>query len=77
LLRDEDTVIEQLRSGLTQWSRERAADHIILVRETARRRTQDFVRTWLVGAFSDAGRYRVEVAFADELEGASIDLLRD
>ena len=47
-------------------SRKRAEDHIALVRETARRRTRDFVRTWMAGVFSDAGEYQVQVVFQDE-----------
>jgi len=77
LLRDEEVVVEQLRSGLMELSRERANDHIGLIRETARKRTRDFVRTWLAGAFSDAGRYRVEVVFDGEQAGVSVDTARD
>ncbi|MDH3253512.1 MAG: hypothetical protein OEM62_00845 [Acidobacteriota bacterium] len=67
LLRDEAAVIEQLRVGLTELSKQRAAEHVDLIRETARRRTEVFVRTWLAGTFEDAARYRVEVTFDDEL----------
>ena len=72
LLRDEEPVMESLRLGLMELSRERARDHVTLVRETARRRTRDFVRTWLVGAFSDADEYRVEVVFRDEMPGTTL-----
>ena len=70
LLRDEEAVVEKLRAALTQLARERGADHVALVRDTARRRTEDFVRTWLSATFRDAGRYVVEVTFADEVPGA-------
>jgi hypothetical protein len=65
-LRDETEVAEALRAGLTRLSRNRAADHVDLVRETARREVAEFVSTWMAGAFSDADRYTVEVLFADE-----------
>jgi hypothetical protein len=67
LLRDEEPVVEQLRAALTDLSRERASDHVSLIRETARRQTEKFVRTWLSGSFSDGGDYWVEVTFADEV----------
>jgi hypothetical protein len=77
LLRDEEMVVEQLRSGLMELSRQRASDHIDLVREIARKRTRDFVHTWLSGAFRDADRYRVEVVFEDERAGVAVEALRD
>ncbi len=70
LLRDENAAIEALKSGLSELSRGRAREHVSLVRETARRRTEEFVGTWLAGAFGDAESYRVEVVFADELPSA-------
>ena len=68
VLRDEDAVVEALRAGLTELARERAGEHVDLVRETARRQTREFVRTWMAAAFSDAGHYTVEVVFVDEGE---------
>lgn len=70
LLRDEDAAIEALKAGLTELSRDRAADHVSLVRETARRQTEEFVSNWISGAFGDARGFRVEVVFADEPEPA-------
>ena len=67
LLRDEEAAIEALKAGLSELSRRRAREHISLVRETARRRTEDLVGTWLAGAFGDAESYRVEVLFTDEV----------
>lgn len=69
LLRDEDAAIEALRVGLTRLSRRRARDHVALVRETARRQTEEFVATWLAGEFGvDDGRgFRIDVVFADEV----------
>jgi hypothetical protein len=77
-LRDEAQVVETLRAGLTRLSRDRAADHVDLVRETARREVESFVATWMAGAFSDADQYGVDVVFADEgRDPIRIDALRD
>ena len=75
LLRDETAVLETLRAGLTRLSRERALDHISLIRETARRQTEEFVATWLSGAFGDAASYRVEVVFPGEPGRSSVPKL--
>lgn len=77
LLRDENEVVRQLKSALTQLSRDRALDHVDLIRETARNQTKDFVRQWMKGTFSDAEWYRIEVVFADELPGVEGTISRD
>lgn len=67
--RDEDEAIEKLRAGLTAMARQKAQANVDLVRETGRRKTEDFVATWLlteIGAPADRSRWRVEVVFADE-----------
>lgn len=66
LLRDEDLAIEELKKGLTAMSFARAQEHVSLVRETGRRRTEEFVTNWLLQSFADGGDYSVEVYFADE-----------
>lgn len=66
VLRDEAAVVERLRLGLTELSRIRARDHVALVRETGRRRTEAFVETWLRSRFEDARDFRALVGFADE-----------
>jgi hypothetical protein len=66
ILRDQAAVIERLRQGLSELSKERARRHIALVRDTARRQTEDFVETWLKSRFSDGGAFRARVSFADE-----------
>lgn len=66
LLRDEEAALEALRAGLGGLVEERARRHVRDVRETGREQIADFVATWLVGAFTDGGDYRVELAFADE-----------
>lgn len=67
LLRDEEVAVEQLRRTLAELTRLRAEDHVPLVRELGRRKTAEFVETWLAGNFDDGGEYRVEVIFVDEL----------
>lgn len=66
MLRDEAAVIEKLRLGLSELSKERARRHVALVRDTARRQTEEFVETWLKARFSDGGAVRARVSFADE-----------
>ena len=71
LVRDESTVLRQLKRELTGRSAIRARENLPLVRETARRQVEGFVRTWLLASFDDASEYRVEVVFADEEAAAS------
>jgi hypothetical protein len=66
VLRDEAEVLAALRASLTDATRLRARENIPLVRETARARAAEFVRTWMVSRFDDAKEVRVEVRFADE-----------
>jgi hypothetical protein len=66
LLRDEETALEQLKQGLSVMSEQRAAAHIVLVREVGRSKVREFVERWLAGSFGDAEEYRVVVRFADE-----------
>ena len=47
-------------------ARTKARQNVALVREVGRRKTEEFVETWLVRGFSDGGTYRARVAFADE-----------
>ncbi len=67
--RDEDRAVEKLRSGLTAMAHQKAQANVDLVRETGRRKTEEFVATWLLtelGAPADRSRFHVEVVFADE-----------
>lgn len=68
LLRDEEESLEELKRGLTQMSIRRSRDHLPLVRETGRRKTEEFIENWLVKSFGDGQDYRVRVVFADEVE---------
>jgi len=66
VLRDEQLVIDRLRSEVTPLLERRARDHVPLVRETGRRKVEAFVETWLVQRFADGKEYRARVIFADE-----------
>jgi hypothetical protein len=67
VFRDEAAVMEQLRRGLADLAKLRARQHVALVRETGRRRTEQFVETWLARAFSDGARHRARVTFPGEV----------
>jgi hypothetical protein len=66
VFRDESLAAENLRSGLTEMAKGKARQNVALVREVGRRKTEEFVETWLVRGFSDGGSYRARVVFADE-----------
>ncbi|MCE2557082.1 MAG: hypothetical protein J4F98_00295 [Acidobacteria bacterium] len=69
VLRDEEAVLEQLRLRITDQLASRAGENIALVRELGRRRTADFVRTFLLSQFGeDVEGYRIEVRFRDEVD---------
>ena len=69
VLRDEEAVLEQLRQRITDQLAARAGENIALVRELGRRRTADFVRTFLLAQFGDdVESYRIEVRFRDEVD---------
>jgi hypothetical protein len=68
VFRDEDAVLERLRQGLTELARMRARAQIPLVRETGRRKVEEFVERWLKERFSDGEAHRARVLFGDEAE---------
>ena len=69
VLRDADAVLEQLRLRITDQLAARAGENIALVRELGRRKTADFVRTFLLSQFGDdVDGYRIEVRFRDEFD---------
>jgi hypothetical protein len=47
-------------------ARIKARQNVPLVREVGRRKTEEFVETWLVRGFSDGETFRARVVFADE-----------
>lgn len=69
VLRNEEAVLEQLRLRITDQLASRADENIALVRELGRRKTADFVRTFLLAQFGeDVDGYRIEVRFRDEVD---------
>ena len=66
LLRDEDAALADLKEGLTSMSHHRTRELEVQVRETARRKVEDFVRVWLLHTFTEAEDVQIEVVFADE-----------
>jgi hypothetical protein len=71
VLRDEQVVLDRLRSELTPLLERRAREHVPLVREAGRRKVEAFVETWLVQRFADGRDYRARVVFGDEPGGAT------
>ena len=71
LIRDEEEILRRLKRELTGRSAIRAKRNLPLVRDTARKQVEEFVRRWLLATFEDAERYRVEVVFADEEPGSA------
>ena len=66
VFRDEALALENLKRGLGELARARAAENVGLVRELGRKQTAEFVRTWLLSRYDDASSYHIEVEFADE-----------
>jgi hypothetical protein len=67
VLRDEAAALEKLREGISAMAHRRAQENIHLVRELGRRKTEEFVATWLLDSFGEAERSRrIEVVFAGE-----------
>lgn len=66
ILRDENRVVEDLRASLTAIFRQRARQNVPLVRETARRQAEEFVRSWLLRAYGVPEDVRVVVRFRGE-----------
>lgn len=66
ILRDEEPVLEELRRSLTGIFRQRARQNVPLVRETARKEAENFVRSWLLRAYGVPDDVRVVVRFRDE-----------
>jgi hypothetical protein len=66
ILRDEEPVVEELRASLTAMFRQRARANVPLVRETARRQAEEFVRSWLLRAYGVPEDVRVVVRFRGE-----------
>ncbi len=66
VFRDEELALENLKRALGELARERASLNVALVRELGRKKTADFVRTWLLSRYEDASSYHIDLFFADE-----------
>lgn len=66
MLRNEADVKKALQAGLSGLLNQRAREHLSLVRETGRKATEEFVRTFLISHYDDAEGMTVRVRFADE-----------
>jgi hypothetical protein len=71
VFRDADLAKDRLRSELTPLLERRAREHVAFVRETGRRKVEEFVETWLVRRFADGSEHRARVVFADEPAAAT------
>jgi hypothetical protein len=65
--------MEVLKESLTALSEVRAKENVPLVRDTARRQTEQFVQGWLASSFGN-GKYPARVVFRSELKAQEIDL---
>ena len=63
---DDKAVRDRLQSSLSASLRERALEHVALVREIARRQIEEFVGKWMADSFSDGKSFHVKVVFPDE-----------
>jgi hypothetical protein len=68
LIRDTQQAMEGLKRSITWMASQKAQESIGLVRETGRKQTEAFVRTWLARSFADGQKYAVAVRFRDELQ---------
>jgi hypothetical protein len=77
VFRDEDLALENLRHGLGELARARASENVALVRELGRRKTEEFVRTWLLSRYEDGSAYQIDVVFSDETPVEGLQEPRD
>ena len=64
---DDKAVRERLQGSMSSALRDRALEHVTLVREIARRQTERFVEKWLTDSFSDGHAFKVKVLFPEEV----------
>ena len=57
---------ENLKKSISSLAKLRAKENIPLVRENARRQTEQFVETWLERSFTDGKSYPIKVIFPGE-----------
>jgi hypothetical protein len=70
LIRDTQSAMEGLKRSITWMASQKARENIGLVRETGRKQTEAFVRTWLARSFADGKNYPVTVRFRNEIQAA-------
>jgi hypothetical protein len=77
IVRDEEAALEALRDSLSALAEHRGREHLPLVRELAETKIEQFVETWVVGAFGDGAEYRITVVLSDEdrpsQDGSALD----
>jgi hypothetical protein len=67
VFRDEELVRQKLQEALTGLVKMKAHQNVGLVREVGRRKTEQFVESWLAQRFdTEGGRLRARVTFANE-----------
>jgi hypothetical protein len=65
---------ENLKKTISSLAKLRARENIPLVRENARRQTEQFVETWLERSFTDGKSYPIKVVFPDEKKPGEIKI---
>ena len=65
---------ENLKKTISSLAKLRAKENIPLVRENARRQTEQFVETWLERSFTDGKAYPIKVVFPDEKKSGEITI---
>jgi hypothetical protein len=68
---DDKAVRERLQGSISSALRDRALEHVTLVREIARRQTERFVEKWMTDTFSDGHAFKVKVIFPDEVPSST------
>jgi len=63
---DDKAVRQRLQDELSKALRDRAEEHVKLVREIGRRQLEEFVSKWMADSFSDGHDFHVKVVFPDE-----------
>ena len=69
ILRNSQSAMDQLRKGISDLVVQKAQDNTALVKELGRKKTEDFIRTWMGGAFPQTGPLVVKVMFEGEETG--------
>jgi hypothetical protein len=66
---------ENLKKSITSMAKLRAKENLPLVRENARKQTEEFVQTWLARSFTDGRSYPIKVIFPDEKKPSEIKIV--